>query len=178
MIAEVIRMTAIALADATLGVNAQIAALALDATAAGVTDARPPNVVSILNQADHNIEVREAQDENQYPLIIVGVNAPFLGPGQVWTSIQDTEGAVSCVYITRGGSAAANFLNTDYTLRAMKKAIHAYLTSVGRDIQRKRNSIAISNAKTMELTHAGGQAAGGEVAGVLKITYTVRDQTP
>lgn len=179
MLAPVIRMTAKALGDATLGVNAQLLALSLDSTVAGVTDTRPTPILSIKNQADHNIEVREADNESQFPLIVVCVKDDWAGPGQVWTSVQDASGTVSCVLVTRGGEAAKNFLNTDYYLRAMKKAVHAYLlTPSTRDTNGRRNNVALKVSPTMTYGHAAGSFMGGEVAGVLKINYDIRDLLP
>ena len=178
MIAELIRMWAVALADPTLGVNAQIAALVMDTTVAGITDTRPPNIVKILNQADHNVEVHEGEGAAQYPLILVGTNSPFGGLAQTWNGVQDTSGDLHAVYVTHGGSAAQNFLATDYTLRAMKRATHAYLLATGRDTFRKRNTIGISTTNQVEIVHAEGDKYGGEVAGFLKWIFTARDLAP
>ena len=172
-------MTAKALGDGTLGVNAQIAALTLDSTVAGVPDTRPPDVVSVKNQADHNVTVDESAGDDQYPLIVVCITDKWRGPGMVWTSVQDFSGDVDVVYVTRGGSAAKNFIDTDYTLRAMKKAIHAYLlTPSTRDANARRNSIAIKNSPDISYGHAEGSFMGGQVSGLLKLTFDARDLNP
>lgn len=177
---ELVRMNAAAMADAAVGVNAQLDALALDTSlASGQPDARPAHVKSVLNQADHNIEVREADDENQYPIIVVCAREDLSGAGQVFSGVQDDEGAITLVYVTRSGFDAQAFRDTDYTLRAMKKAVHAYLlSSTTRDVNGRRNSIAIKSAKRMTIGHAQGAFMGGQAAGTLKITYDLRDLTP
>lgn len=179
MIKEPVRMTAKAFLDGTVGVNAQLLLLTLDQTVAGVNDTRPVNIVSVKNQADHNIEVREADDENQFPLIVVCVHSEATGPGQVWSGTQDSELDVSAVLVMRGGFDALKFTNTDYYLVAMQKAIHQYLLSPAtRDTNGTRNNIVIKSGKRMSFGHAQGSLMGGQVAGVLKITYEIRNKTP
>ncbi len=173
---ELVRMNAAAMSDATLGVNAQIDALPLDVSlVTGLPDVRPPHVVRVLNQADHNIEVREADDESQYPVIVVCARSDFSGAGQVFSGVDDDEGDISLVYVTRSAFDATNFRTTDYTLRAIRKAVHAYLlASNTRDVNGQRNGIAIKSAKRKTIGHAQGAFMGGQAAGVLKITYAIR----
>lgn len=171
-------MTAKAMGDVTLGVNAQLASLTLDSTVLGVVDVRPVNIVSIKNMADQNIEIREADNEAQYPVIVVLTRTDATGAGQVWSGIQDSEIDVECVLVDRGGIAALNFLAVDYYLRSMKKAAHQYLLAAGKDANRVRNGIAIKSAKKVAIGHAQGPLMGGQVAGILKLTFETRDLTP
>lgn len=169
---EVVRLVHAALIDGAFGVNAQLATLGLDGS-----DTVPANVGTFRNVADHDLGAREG--DVTFPALYTDVRAASSMDGYAMSGKRDGTVTVTVCYIVEGGTTAANFRATDYTLRAATKAIHrVFWQGTGSDAARKRNSIAVKNSPTMSITQVHQSVAGGVMTGALEITFNVRDQAP
>lgn len=166
------------LKDATLGVNAQIAALTMDTPNGSVTaDTRPSNV-TVRNAVDIDPAVHAA-DETQFPLVIVNVMNPGMGAGQPFSGVRDEEMEIIIAYVVQSGDVAGNERATDYTLRAIVRSITRGLLASGkRDVAGTRNGYVISKASKLKYGPTKQPEMGGIMTGAASFTVTVRDLQP
>jgi len=169
---EVVRLVHAALTDGTNGVNVKLAALALDGT-----DARPASVGDFRNVADHDLGAREG--DATFPALYTDIRQQASAQGYATSGVRDGSVTVTVCYICESGVTAANFRATDYTLRAVAKALHAqFWAGTGSDAARKRNNIAIKNSPTMSISKVEQSLGTGTMTGAVDITFQVRDLAP
>lgn len=176
MIIETCRMIEAVLKDVTLGVNAQIAALVMDAPNGGSADTRPANV-TVRNAVDNDVTVREV--DTTFPLVVVDVSKPGVAPGQIWSGVRDSEIDLIIAYVTESGDVAKNARNTDYTLRAIVRSIaRGLLAANKRDTAGTRNGFVISKASKLRYGPTQQPDYGGVMTGAVEFSITVRDIQP
>lgn len=170
-------MIEVALKDGSLGANAQIDALVMDtAVGAGSPDTRPAHV-AIRNAVDTDPTVKEA--ETTFPLVVINVMQPAIAPGQIWSGIRDSEVDFIIAYVNESGDVAKNLRNTDYSLRAIARAIaHGLLASGKRDTVGTRNGFAISKSSKLRYGPTHQPDYGGVMTGAVQFTMTMRDLAP
>ncbi len=178
MIIEGSRMIEVALKDGALGANAQIDALVLDtAVGAGSADARPAHIAAIRNAVDTDPTVKEA--DATFPLVVINVMQPAIAPGQIWSGIRDSEVDFIIALVLESGDVAQNLRNTDYTLRALVRAIARGLLAPGkRDTVGTRNGFAISKSSKLRYGPTHQPDYGGVMTGAVQFTMTMRDLAP
>lgn len=178
MITETLRMVEAVLIDVTLGVNAQIDALALDHPNGSVTPDTRPTHVTVRNAADHDPAIREAE-ETQFPLVVVDVMNPGIGAGQPFSGVRDEEIDLIIAYVVQSGDVAGNERAADYSLRAIVRSVTRGLLASGkRDTAGMRNGYVISKAAKLKYGPTKQPHSSGVMTGAVQFTVTVRDTQP
>lgn len=176
---ETLRMIEAVLTDGTLGVNAQIDALTLDTPNGGTAPDTRPAHVTVKTQADSDPAVREQDDAESFPLVMVYIPQPINGQGQVWSGIRDAQVDVIVCYVTDGGTVPGREVATDYSLRAIVRSISAGLFAADkRDTAGTRNGYVISKASRLQWGPSESSMRGGVMRGAVQFTLTVRDTNP
>lgn len=136
---ETIRMNAAAADDATIGVNAMLAALPLDGS-----DTRPPNV-TIYNQVDHPWVARRAinlpGDAVTFPALAILAQPSTVH--QVMTSVRDAEIPIVFAYLVKADTAV-NQRHASYTTRALMRFLRLFTDNAGASF-RARNGVQLIN---------------------------------
>ncbi|HXF24370.1 MAG TPA: hypothetical protein VN602_07610 [Gemmatimonadaceae bacterium] len=169
---ELVRIIAGTLSNLTT-LNAAIASVALD----GI-DAAPPDVLAVLNEADHNLTFRESESPLA-PCIVVATKSAFTGKTSRFNGVQDWEGDVIVGYINVGAIQQTNFRDAMYTMRAVKKLIlDTLFTGNGQATARTRNNVALMWIPSMQYGITEQNAFGGVMTGALSLTCTTREINP
>lgn len=169
---ELVRLLASPFANlATL--NAAIAAVSLDGT-----DAAPPAIQAILNEADHNLTFREAESPPS-PCIVITTKTPLTGKTSRFNGVQDWEGEVVIGYITVGAIEQKNFRDAMYTLRIVKHILmNALFQGNGQATARTRNGVSLLWITTMQYGMTEQKEFGGVMTGAISLTCRTREINP
>ena len=169
---ELVRLLASPLSNlATLNV-------AIAATARDGTDAAPPTVAAVLNEADNNLTFREAESPPS-PAIVVVTKTALTGKTTRFNGVQDWEGDVVIGYITVGAVEQKNFRDAMYTLRAVKHVLlNALFQGNGSAAARTRNNVALMWIASMQYGMTEQKEFGGVMTGALTLTCKTREINP
>lgn len=172
-------MCAAAAADPTIGVNAMIAALALDGS-----DPRP-SAVTVYNAMDHGWVARRMVPEQgsgiTFPALAVFVSQPAR-LDEVHTVVRDAHYPVAYAYVTLNSDSAKGNRDAAYTMRALLRTLRLFHapTPTGAGL-RQHNGIGIIPPNGPDATtqppvyETWGSAI---VTAVTQVEYLVRDTSP
>ncbi len=173
-----IRMVSDWLADATNGVNAEIAKLVTeDLLDAG--DAVPPNVEAILTATKDDIATRrELPTDTKTPiLMVVQGDALTVPQGHTQNRIDISDLPVAVLYGTRDVASAAGEEDAYYTLDAAMRSLNNLWTGPN-ESARTRKGIEISKLNGYQVLPTDSETADRGLQLALIARFHVRETTP
>jgi len=175
MIVESVKIVADALADATIGVNAQIPTVPRFAG-----HDQPPNVKNVLTIFDDERTASE-EDPADWPALIVTVGTPWSLDGFPLTdNLQGRGGGVSVLYYTRKPDYEVALRDGYYTIRAALWTLVDLFDPgrAGSEADRVQNGIQLEalTGHTMGLT--GRRLDSGAVTARLDSQFQARELLP
>lgn len=168
---EVLLVHARALADATLGVNAQLAALPLSAG-----HAAPPAIAAIYT-GDDDVRMAYGEKGESWPALVVLDEDDGQWEAEIATKSRDGDVRVTTLYVPRDRDDALTYRNSSYTRRAVVKTLRDFLATAG-DAERTENDIYIIIATALRRRPRTEDIRGIPHAGGVTVTYRVRDRAP
>jgi hypothetical protein len=138
MIIETIRYVAATLSDATIGINAKLAAIGLDGT-----DTRPADIASINNEFDNAFVARRDVTAETTPLLMVFQPREAELEGWITTEKMDARDLpVAVVVVARDVDTEQVNLASAYYVRCIQQSINSVAEGAA---SRTRNNIQILN---------------------------------
>jgi hypothetical protein len=171
MLLETIRMVADALANNTIGVNAQLATLTVDAG-----DALPASIVTVADET-RNGQVAVGRYPTTLPCLTVTLNGQVELDGEVVSSYRDAEVSILIRFVTQDADTAQGNTNAYYTLRAVVKALREFNRNTNESL-RSRNGIHVLECKSLTHVQLFENIDDAYVTGGIEVTFHVRDTTP
>lgn len=172
MEAEIIRAHAAALADASIGINAMLAALPLDEP----SDLRP-KPLEIYTSVEHGPIARRAiNDEGSgltFPALAIYV-ADAATLEQVRTTTRDGHFPVALSHIELDSDSARGNLNACYTMRALARFFTRFARNDGAAF-RVRNGVQLIEPVEFKQSPVFQRWDAGLVQTTLVVTWHVRD---
>lgn len=171
---EVLRMSVTLLADPTIGVNAQIAALTLNGA-----DPRPPSIAHIFEPSSDFTAMDDAALAAGPYLICDDGEAPQSGAGQPFCNVIDTTIDLAVGYFASVADERALRTQAEYTMRAITQAFNAgWFTAANRPVYGRLNGVGImaSERRTIEIVEQNKY--GRNLAARLRYELHVRDLRP
>lgn len=170
---DVIRACAAAASDATIGINAQLAALPLDAG-----DATPPQV-TLYNSVDHGWVARQTAAESgsgiTFPAVAILVAQPTT-IDQVHTVTRDAHFPVAFAYVQRQADSAHGLRDALYTQRAILRFLTAFAapTPTGQSY-RFRNGVGLVLPESITAPPTNQPWGAALVTSAVIVTWLVRE---
>lgn len=170
---ELLRMATAVLKNGTFGVNANIAALTLNAG-----DARPPNVANILEPSTAHTQIRD-ELLAAGPYVICDVEAPRPGAGQQFCNVIDYTADLMVGYFAHLGNDYLLRTQAEYTMRAICQAFDAgWFTAVNRPIYGRLNGLGVMACTRRTIEVFDEHKYGSNIAGRVRYELQIRDLNP
>lgn len=171
MLLEVIRMVADALADNTIGVNAQLVTLTVDAG-----DTIPTSITTIADET-RNGHVAVGRYPTTLPCLTVTLNGQVNLDGEVISDYRDAEVSIMIRYVSQDVDTPQGNSNAYYTLRAVVRALREFNRNTNESL-RSRNGIHVLECKSLTHVQLFENIDDAYVTGGIEVTFHVRDTTP
>ncbi len=173
MLIETIRGVSEALVHSTIGVNAQIPTVNVDAG-----DPTPPLIQYITDQTrDLSAALNKQPVDNGSPTITVGINDNVEMKSEVVSGVRNSEVSVIIQYEALGVLTHSAVRDAYYTMRAVEKCLYAFELNDYAAL-RTRNNVFIVNSTSMIHTPMETNDASTSVITSLIVRYAVRDEHP
>lgn len=162
-------MVAAVAKDATYGVNAQIAALALDGA-----DARPPTLKAILNEADENVTI-DSKPSVGWPIgAIVEDDEGIDATPEAVVGYRRMIVGVAFVIVTDAAGGPLNWRHAKYTGQAFVNSMEKGLLAPGRlEIAGVRNNVQILQATSLNASSLEAAIGQARFKGVVRYRFEV-----
>lgn len=172
MILETIRIVVDALEHSSEGVNAELQSIPIDSG-----DARPPDIVSVLDPTQSDAAARQESGDDWPVLLVDSVREARSEALQSQTNIDANSIPLGIAYITHDPDSAESVQDTLYTLRAVLRAVN---NLQDRDSDRKRNDVQIlkPNEAAWREIPGGADLGPGTATGMVMVDFHVRDLSP
>jgi hypothetical protein len=172
MILESIRITADALADATIGVNAQLDSLSRDPG-----DPEPTHIVKVKDVTRDEDAAKETMGLD-WPILVVTADLPAQAEGEVGTIYRDAASVpVRILYVTGDADAAQAVREGLYVTRAIVKTIRELMRNENRSMA-TRNGIVVMATNSVTWGQLIQELPEGMITAQVVADYQVRDTQP
>lgn len=173
MIIETIRVVKDALADGTIGINAQLTTLDLDAG-----DSTPTDIATVTDETV-NFEAALNRPSEPTPSVNVALNADVDLDGEVMTTFRDGEVELAIRVAVIEDQVHNGVRDIYYYIRAIEKCLRDLASNANAAV-RLRNNVQVR--EILDMTHRPIfreiEDSGTTLTGQLVITWLVRDISP
>lgn len=173
MLIETLRAVADALNDVTIGVNAQLSGIPLDAGDPALTP------LTLITDETNNLSLamNKAPNDSGYPLLLVTLAAPVEMKGEVMSDIRSSEVRVLVQYIAQGSTTQNVVRDAYYAMRGVQRCLHDFHSNDNQSM-RYRNGIQIQECLSMTHQLVDTYESDNKIVTGMLVTYLVRDSQP